>query len=311
MKNLFTNPGHQALLALQRRIHAFTVDAAAESGTDIEKLDAPLWTSACQYLAIAPLHGGVHVEFFGDTWDEPFQWMLACLAQQDVADILVSLAFTGPDEGANGTREWEFTPLLDSAVHFPRLRFLSIRPTAPEDHNISMVVRAGRIMEEGGEIARFATKAPHLAELIVPNAPDATFFQAPLPHLSILRIAGCTDTQRFVDNLAASRNMPALGLLDFTESTELQFTWAPSRTDGAVTTFASYEKLFVSPAFDSVHTLRLRNTCLSQEELQALGALRPSLQFMVIQATQGGYVNHFAKNAFPWKHLIQADPGLA
>ncbi|MBB1594377.1 hypothetical protein [Achromobacter sp. UMC46] len=309
MTHLFSTPGYLALMALQRRIHAFTVDAAAELDGDIDRPDLPLWTSVYQYLAIAPLHGGLHVEFFGDIWSEPFEWTLACLARQDVADTLVSLAFTGPDEGANGTREWEFTPLLDSGVQFPRLRFLSIRPTAPEDHNTSLIVQAGSIMEEGGEIARFAAKAPYLTDLVVPNAPDAAFFQVPLPQLSMLRIGGGSDTQGFIDNLAASRNLPALGLLDFTESTELQFTWAHSRPADAVTPFAAYERLFASPALDPVHSLRLRNTCLSLEELQALGAMRPSLQFMVMQATQGGYVSHFAQNVFPWQHLVQADPG--
>ncbi|MDF3832882.1 hypothetical protein P3W85_07970 [Cupriavidus basilensis] len=45
-------------------------------------------------------------------------------------------------------------------------------------------------MEEQGEIARFAAKAPRLTELPVPNAPDSGFFQVPLPHLSMLRIGG-------------------------------------------------------------------------------------------------------------------------
>nr|WP_315847207.1 hypothetical protein [uncultured Achromobacter sp.] len=310
MTTLFSTPGYQALMALQRRIHAFTVDAATELDADIDQPDLPLWTSVYQYLTIAPLHGGLHVEYFGGNWDEPFEWTLECLARQEVADTLVSLAFTGPDEGANGTREWEFTPLLDSAVHFPRLRFLSIRPTAPEDHNTSMIVRAGSIMEEGGDIARFAAKAPYLSDLVVPNAPDATFFQVPLPQLSMLRIGGGSDTQDFIDNLAASGNLPALGLLDFTESSELQFSWARSRPETAVTPFAAYERLFASAALDPVHSLRLRNTCLSLEQLQALRAMRPSLQFMVIQATQGGYVSHFSQNVFPWKHLVQADPGL-
>lgn len=310
MNKLFTSPGYQALMALQRRIHAFTIEAAAEMDSDIDQPDAPLWTNTYQYLAVAPLHGGLHVEYFGDIWEEPFQWTLACLAAQDVADTLVSLAFTGPDEGANGTREWEFTPLLDSAVHFPRLRFLSIRPTAPEGHNISMIVRAGTIMEEGGEIARFAAKAPYLSHLTVPNAPDAAFFQVPLDHLSVLRIGGGMDTQGFIGHLADARNLPALGLLDFTECTELQCRWADSRAADAVTAFSSYQKLFASAAFDRVHSMQLRNSRLSLEELQTLGALRPKLQFMVIQAAQGGYVSHFSKDVFPWRHLVQPDPGV-
>ncbi|MNN16321.1 hypothetical protein D3C81_1294550 [compost metagenome] len=260
-------------------------------------------------VTVAPLYGGLHVEFFGNPWDEPFAWTLACLSDQRVGDAVMSLSFTGPDEGANGTREWEFTALLDSDVRFPRLRSLSISPTEPADHNMSLVQRAGTIMEEDGEIARFVSKAPYLSELVVPNAPDAAFFEVPLPHLHSLHIGGGSDTQRFIDNLAASRNLPALGLLDFSESTELQFSWADAREAEAVTPFAAYERLFASDAFAAVHTFRLRNSALTLEQLQSLQAMRPRLSFMVIQAATGGYVSHFAKGVFPWRHLVPGDPG--
>ncbi|MEG0184158.1 MAG: hypothetical protein RR704_11975 [Stenotrophomonas sp.] len=299
----------QALMQLQQRIHAFTLEEADEYELDIDDLTQPLGSSQLQRLTVAPLYGGLHVEFFGNPWDEPFEWTLACLSDPAVAASVMSLCFTGPDEGANGTREWEFSALLDSAVQFPRLRSLVIAPTAPEHHNASLIQRAGSIMEEGGEIARFAAKAPHLSELVVPNAPDATFFEVPLPHLHSLRIGGGFDTQHFIERLATARNLPALGLLDFTESSEVQFTWAEQRQVDAVTPFAAYERLFASDALEPVHTLRLRNSALDVEQLQALHAMRPGLQFMVIQAGMGGYVSHFAKDVFPWRHLVPGDTG--
>lgn len=304
-----STPGYQRLLELQRRIHDHTMDLAVEYGEGQPGGEPhPLWTG--DYLAVSPMRDGLHVEFFGEVYGEPLEWVLECLAEQPVADCIRSLAFTGPDEGANGTREWEFTTLLDSPVTFPQLRALFIRPTAPEDHNASLVQQAGSIMEEEGEIARFAAKAPLLAELTVPNAPDASFFEVPLPHLNNLRIGGGYDTQRFIDNFAASNNLPALGLLDFTECTELQFTWADRRGPDAVTSFQSYEALMRSAALEPVHTFRLRNCALCAEQLQHLHALRPGLQFMVIQAAQGGYVSHFAKNLFPWRHLVPGDTGV-
>lgn len=299
----------QALLQLQQRIHGFTLDSAGEYDLDIEDPAGPLWSALQTRLTVAPLYGGLHVEFFGNPWDESFAWTLDCLSDPGVAASLMSLCFTGPDEGANGTREWEFTPLLDSSVQFPRLRSLVITPTAPEHHNASLIQRAGSIMEEDGEIARFAAKAPHLAELVVPNAPDATFFEVPLPHLQSLRIGGGFDTQHFIERLAASQNMPALGLLDFTESSEVQFTWADERQADAVTPFAAYERLFTSSALAPTHTFRLRNSALTLEQLQALLATRKGLQFMVIQAGMGGYVSHFAQNVFPWRHLVPGDSG--
>lgn len=301
--------GYQHLLQLQQRIHQSTVAAAEELEADFARHDTPLYVGTLQYLALAPLHGGLHVEFYGEVYDDPLFWTLECLSRQEVADTLVSLTFTGPDSGANGTREWEFTSLLDSDVRFPALRSLVISPTEPQHHNASLIQRAGSIMEEGGEIARFCAKAPHLTELVVPNAPNGDFFQVPLTQLSTLRIGGNFDTQHFIDNLANSSNLPQLSLLDFTESTELQSTWASERSADLVTGFSSYEKLFTSPAFDSVRVLILRNSCLTLEQLQALNQLRPALQFQVVQATQGGYVSHFARDIFPWRHLVQADPG--
>ena len=300
----------QQLLALQQRIHAFTLDSAAEHELDIQDPAGPLWAALQERVTVAPLYGGLHVEFFGNPWEEPFAWTLACLSDQRVADAIMSLSFTGPDEGANGTREWEFTALLDSDVRFPRLRSLSISPTEPADHNMSLVQRAGTIMEEDGEIARFVSKAPYLSELVVPNAPDASFFELALPHLNMLRIGGGCDTQQFIEQLAASHTLPALGLLDFSESTELQFTWADARDAEAVTPFPAYERLFASDAFAAVRTFRLRNSALSLEQLQTLQALRPGLQFMVIQAGMGGYVSHFERNVFPWRHLVPGDTGL-
>jgi len=299
----------QSLLELQQRIHAFSMDEANEYDLDIEDPAGPLWSALQTRLTVAPLYGGLHVEFFGNPWDAPFEWTLACLSDPAVAHSVMSLHFTGGDEGANGTREWEFTALLDSNVQFPRLRSLVVTPTAPEHHNASLIQRAGPIREEAGEIARFASRAPYLTELVVPNAPDASFFDVPLPHLNILQIGPGSDTQRFIQHLAASRNLPALGLLDFSESTELQFTWADVREADAVTSFAAYERLFASDAFAPVHIFRLRNSALSPAQLQALQTMRPGLQFMVIQAGMGGYVSHFARNVFPWRHLVPGDTG--
>ncbi len=310
MAHPLSTPGYRKLLALQRRIHEFTLDACADEDVDITAPELPLWGRAYQYLSVAPLLGGLQVTYFGELWEEPFAWTLACLADQEVADAIVALSFSGPDEGANGTREWEFTPLLDSAVRFPLLKSLAIRPSGQADHNTVLIQRAGTIMEEAGEIARFAAKAPGLVQLTVPNAPDASFFAVPLPYLSTLQVESGFDTQDFIDNLASSGNLTALRSLDFTESTELHSTWADAREEGCITPFAAYERLLRSAAGARLRALTLRNTCLSLEQLQALQALRPKLQFMVVQSPRGGYVSHFRQDVFPWRHLVQADPGV-
>lgn len=303
--------GYWRLVDLQRRIHARDEREGAENGVDHADPAAPLWQTPLNHVAVAPLRAGLHVRYFGEAWDGPFEWTLRCLAERQVADVVADLAFSGPDEGANGTREWDFGVLLDSDARFPMLRSLYVRPTGPADHNASMIVRRDLIMQEGGEIARFAAKAPFLTELTVPNAPDERFFEVALGHLSRLRIGGGYDTQQFIDRFADSDNLSSLGTLDFSESTELHATWRGKRVAGAVTTFESYERLLKSKAGRRLHTLYLRNTCLNLDELETLQALHPRLQFMVIQAGRGGYVSHFGRNVFPWRHLIQGDPGDA
>jgi len=299
------SPGHQQLIELQSRIHEYCREESAE--LDHENPAHPLWLADFNYLALAPMRAGLHVEYFGETWGEPVTWTLQCLARQDVADIVTSLAFTGPDEGANGTRDWDFGPLLEADVHFPVLRSLFVKPTEPADHNTSLIARTD--LEEGGDIARFVAKIPYLTELTIPNAPDASFFARQLPHLSHLRISASYDTQNFIENLALSESLPKLRSLDFAESTELQFTWKAQRDPASITTFAAYERLLTSKQGQALQMLRLRNTCLSLGELEALQALHPKLQFMVIQSTRGGYVSHFRRDVFPWRHLVQTDPG--
>ncbi len=302
---------YRRLLTLQVAVHAFNRETAAEYEVDETARDHPLWDFHFNYLSVTPFLDGLHVEYHGSTYETPFDLTMACLSDQAVADGITSLRFSGPDEGANGTREWAFSDLLASQVTFPILRLLHVCPTAPEHRNSSIIVRKGSILDEGGDIARLVARMPYLTEMTVPNAPDASFFEQKLPHLQALRIGGNFDTKHFIRNLARARNLPSLTRLDFTESTELQMTWSKDRDDSLVTTFADYERLFESTIGEALRVLVLRNTCLSREELEHLQALRSNLQFVVIQAAQGGYVSHFARQLFPFKHLVQSDPGAA
>ena len=306
-------PLPDALRALPQRVHDLALETAAErnDGAPEDPLTVPLYQSDFTRVSLAPMRQGWHVEYFGETWGEAFEETLACLGRQEVADCITSLSFSGIDSGANGTREWTFTPLLDSPVTFPRLRSLFIKPTQPEDHNQSLVCTRDAILEEGGDIARWVRKTPHLSELTVPNAPNADFFAVPLPQLNSLSIGAQFDTQAFIRNLAAAASMPSLTLLDFSESMEQQMAWPDARTPGGITAFEDYEALLESPLGAQLRVLRLRNTCLDLAQLQHLQALRSGLQFMVIQSTIGGYVSHFAQDVFPWRHLVPADPGLA
>lgn len=291
------------LAALQQKYFA----AATPEADDQEA-----WSGLGTMLLFAPTPHGLHVEYHGPSCeDDALTALLDALADPDVAESLASLSLTGPDEGANGTREWILTSLLDSDVQFPRLRRVYVRPTEPDDHNFSLISKAGAVMEEQGEIARLCRKAPRLTELTVPNAPDASFFAVPLPALCSLRIGGGYDTQRFVANLARATNLPSLYHLDFSESADLFLRWPEGEHPPRPTPFSAFEVLVGGRLSTQLRALTLRNTCLSRTELEALQARAPSLQLKVIQSTHGGYVQHFAKQHYPFAHLIQSAPRRA
>lgn len=302
-----------ALADLPARIHTLVEEAAQAYPRDpvADPLAAPLYEADETRLMVAPLRQGWHVEYFGEPWGEAFDTVLATLCRPEVAKVVGSLAFSGPDTGANGTREWTFEPLLASEAIFPRLRTLFVKPTAPEDHNASVICAQGAILDEAGDIARWAHKTPRLSVLTVPTPPRADFFAVPLPHLVALQVGGHFDTQGFIRHLAQAEQLPALTLLDVTECTEQQRVWPAERAPGSITPFADYEALLAGPVGERLRVLRLRNTCLDLGQLQQLQAVRPRLQFMVIQSTTGGYVSHFAQDVFPWRHLVPADPGLS
>lgn len=308
-----TRAWHQ-LAALQKALHQAARERVVEEGDDPDAEDGPLWDIDQNQLFFAPRGAGIHVAYSGEVDEEVFDRVAECLVQRDVASSLVSLELGGPDEGANGTREWVLSKLAKSPARFPKLRRFFVAPTKPEDHNQSLIVRSDLIMAEGGDIARLVAKMPKLVELTVPNAPDASFFEVPLERLEYVRIGSAFDTQGFIGNLARSERLPSLHIVDFAESGQWHAEWADARSQHLVTPFADYEALFASALMARVHTFVLRNTCLTLEQLAALeGRLRPerkgALQFQVIQDTRGGYVSHMRANVFPWRHLIQTDPG--
>src|SRR4051794_19489120 len=79
-------------------------------------------------LCVTPVAGLVLVDYFGTPFD-PFQGLLEAVVTPEVAAVLASLTVRGPDEGSNGTRNWDISLLADSDVAFPRLRAVSIEQT--------------------------------------------------------------------------------------------------------------------------------------------------------------------------------------
>jgi hypothetical protein len=222
-------------------------------------------------LFFADAGGLLHVEYFGDWCDEPFTEVLDAVARPEVAERLAVLHFNGPDEGANGTREWDFSRLLVTDVEFPRMTSFRVAWERPGDHNCPIL---GHGYEEGGMIARLLDRMPNLGELTVPSAPDASFFDRPAHPLAYLTVATGYDHQDFILNLSQSACFPKLFRLDFSDYTQTYYAYPESCVP-----FDQYVALLRSPAMASAHC-GLWYAPLTPEQLGQLRALKPHLSWL-------------------------------
>lgn len=235
-------------------------------------------------LAIVEADGLLHVDFCGSPLELPYTRLCEVLSDRAVAGSLASISLRSPDEGANGTCNWDLGELVGGELVFRALRSFSIQQNAPGEHNRRIVAASH---EEAGVLGRLLRKAPLLESLVVPSAPDGSFFTVsdhPLRHLSV--DAGY-DTQDFIAHLAASHCFPALRTLEFGEYNETYLETFPQ----GCTPMADYQRLFLSEAFASVKAFTWRNPVCTDDEIAALRALRPGrgLQLKVVR-TSSRYV---------------------
>ncbi|MFL5733671.1 MAG: hypothetical protein ACJ78Q_10760 [Chloroflexia bacterium] len=223
----------------------------------------------------------LHVEFYGRTFDSYLDF-LGTLRNPDVVPHLKSVALRGPDEGANGTRNWDLVPLVETEIVFPQLSTFFIEPTAPEHHNSTIVAQD---YAEAGVLARLLVAAPKLEALTTPSAPDASFFEVDARPLSYLRIDAGYDAQDFIQNLSKSNCFPNLRHLDYGDYNERYMKDYPN----GCTPCEHYQMLLHSLASASMRTFILRNSICTPEELSALKASRNDLSIMAVQS-YGGYV---------------------
>ena len=218
-------------------------------------------------LYFAEIQGLLHVEYYGPHWNEPgepFDCLIDLLCDAGAAAGIRSLTFRGPDEGANGTRNWDFTGLLASDVIFPNLTTFCVEPTQPEHHNQTILAE---VYEEEGMIGRLLDRMPALESLTVPSAPDCSFFTRPRHPLRRLRVDTGYDHQDFIRNLSASSCFPHLELLDFGDYNQRYMEDYMDRC----TRFEDYRELARSRGFESVRLFILRNASLSAEQWSELG----------------------------------------
>ena len=228
------------------------------------------WPELSERLYFAQEQGFWFVEYFGDG-DEFWREFLQLLCAPEIAQNLRWLSLRGLDEGANGTRNWDFTPLLETNAPFPQLQSLQIARTSPEAHNHSTV---GASYEESGQLASLLDRMPTLIELRSPSAPSAAFSERPPHPLRVLCVDCGYDHQNFLLNLARSACFPELSRIEFCDLDPL-----PEEDENCCVPFAHYEQLFQSRNLIALKSFFLRNAHLTDTELVSLAALRPEVDF--------------------------------
>jgi len=255
-----------ALAELQQRTHA----------------ERPNWLPDDEQVITYSRRGNglIDVRIYVSPDDALFEELQTVVAAADIAPHLHALVFEGPDEGANGTREWNFRPLIATDAYFPALRKLFIEPSSPGDHNGSII---GWIYKEENQTASLVRRMPQLRDLTVPSTPEDEFFQVPLLELRQLRVDFGFDRQDFLANFSHSIGFPALRVV------ELGFTHIHSADNpDVIAPFEEYQELFLAPSFAAVEEVVLRNPGLSDDEVRLLLAERRDLQ-LTITRTHAAY----------------------
>ena len=163
----------EKLLQLQKEIYRFeTTDFETQEQQDY-------YVGYSPKLYFFPVGEFFDVYFYGNGFDEDpntkaedfdyetnfaFCAFLDFVCEQENAEKLISLTFDGADEGANGTKEWNFSRIVNSNVTFPNLKTLTVQLTKLGDHNGNII---GSAYEEEGMIAKLIEKMPNLECLII------------------------------------------------------------------------------------------------------------------------------------------------
>jgi hypothetical protein len=246
------------------------------------KLSAPaegyLDSTLYARLSVIAFDGLLHVDFFGSPFNQAYHELCRALAHPAVAERLASIVLRGPDEGANGTCNWNLSVLVVEDITYPALKLFSIQQNGPADHN-RMIVAAD--FDEAGILGQLLQRAPVLDTLIAPSAPDASFFTIRDHPLRYLNVDAGYDTQHFIGNLAHSTCFPSLQHLEFGDYHETYLDAFPQ----GCTSFSEYEQLFRSQVATNLRSLTLRNPICSAQELAALRSLQSArnLQFKVVR----------------------------
>ncbi|MDH4742812.1 hypothetical protein OMP43_02145 [Sphingomonas sp. CBMAI 2297] len=286
------------LCGLQATLNQLAAEAQeVEEGDEVEWLAQRLLEpDHCTRLSVANLGGALAVDYRGSEY-EGWGEFLDLLGQPGIARHIVQLRVSGPDEGTNGLKEWDFASLIAARPDFSGLRAFQLAISDPGDHN------QARVAED--QLPALIERMPALRTLELPQAPEPGFFALDLPQLKCIRTGGDWRTRGFIGHLAEATRLPALGFVDFTDSSAPFLSLNPAETpEWDSTSFADYARLFRSPVLERAWGIRLRNARLTESEYHALAAIRPKCQFSVVIEPPHVYVSHWESTNFPYRHLL-------
>lgn len=67
-----------------------------------------------------------HLEFYGNPAEDNYYKLLEIICDKEISEKLKSIDFKGPDEGANGTRNWDLNALVNGFAFFKNLEYFAI-----------------------------------------------------------------------------------------------------------------------------------------------------------------------------------------
>ena len=133
-------------------------------------------------------------------------------------------------------------------------------------------------LEEEGMISKLFNKMPNLLFLTLSNAPNALFFEGQSHPLKYLRLDAGYFHENFILNLGQSNRFLNLRHLDFGEFNEQYLDKYPDEC----TPFDHYIALFQSKVFEKLNVFTLRNSVMTQEQIQELRLLNKNVDFNLV-----------------------------
>lgn len=136
---------------------------------------------------------------------------------KEFAPLISSIEIKGPDKGTNGTRLFDLSELLNKTdVQFTNLKDFEIEQTSILHKNITLVTYDD-YFEDNGAGGKILDKMPNLESLILPSAPDASFFERENHPLSNLVLQAGYEHQGFISRLSSAKCFPQLQYLEWTD----------------------------------------------------------------------------------------------